>query len=1041
MKLSISLFFIFCFLISPASAFSDDMERYTDTCLEKWDYTLSSNTGDIYTIPDPRNIEGNTVLYAYISTGDPLEATNHVYPVESSSLQYTSFIMAWDCDIHDSFSISVLNSDNISICTFSDMYYDEIPAGTKFEVIKAGSNFDLYLDGVLTQSKVSGSPSTTVGKLQINVHASPYKTRHLCIDDYTTSSIIGCPWTLSEGSEHYTFTWNTQLMRSYQESEFKINLYSLSNPANAGLIKSWNIPSEDNATTAEHGYVRFNRFSTLGLNFGIYLLEMTRDGDILTDTYFIYDPLANPTGYPEALFMGTADVTMDIRDAANNGGLTSPGDGTYIYSESPSNSGIYPVTYELKNTAYSFQAELINVYGQQYVNSTPVSFSGLTNTYHVKLDGEPISESPAHSSLSWVSNAIDGEIVTIGDESYEFNSSGGVSPGSYPVQIGSSPAQTFQNLEQAINSNSNLVTAYFTQSPLYIVSLPTGELSGVSSDGGYVVHHSVFASVNCEGLTQENGYLIADIKCNATENLDPDIISQIEVSSASIEDQEEWVLSQNISMFTDSYTTFCFPFSDALAPMWWETSNLSTSDIIRIRGYVQTLPGSSDTEYALNNIRIASTSHISDSSISHYYISLSSKDISTNQNGLELNNFCRGASSKQSTLAGGSGSTISSSTWNYEITDWTNFSSHTFTFSPDLTKPGVYGYVRELSSLAGVYGAIVTISNNTFSQSLSTDETGFYYLSSPLVPGETYTIHAMKGGYAPSVYFSVSTVESSTTRKDLYLEKTLSNGEGVYFASHDVTFFVKEFWYSDYLPGVQYTVTDIAGNITKTGYTDTHGSFTVKEMQTSENYTITLNHQGTNYTKYIEPGLDEYTLILKEGSTIHSYGASWLNLTYSETAGDIMVYYNSSENITEASLTVTAMNGSTIFTGTNTSNTGSFNVDLSAAGEYLILFEIETITGKTASQSWAYSSSQNVDLFPESYPAWLKNTLFGGIVVLFLLSFGKSKNDIACLSVAILTSLGYYFSWHTGGFGFVVLVWIIAAGAAALHYKRTGHLG
>ena len=89
-------------------------------------------------------------------------------------------------------------------------------------------------------------------------------------------------------------------------------------------------------------------------------------------------------------------------------------------------------------------------------------------------------------------------------------------------------------------------------------------------------------------------------------------------------------------------------------------------------------------------------------------------------------------------------------------------------------------------------------------------------------------------------------------------------------------------------------------------------------MDSYKNYTITLNYQGTNYIKYIEPGLNEYTLILKEGSTIHSYGAPWLNLTYSETAGDIMVYYNSSENIIEASLTVaTAMNGSTIFTGTN----------------------------------------------------------------------------------------------------------------------------
>ena len=47
---------------------------------------------------------------------------------------------------------------------------------------------------------------------------------------------------------------------------------------------------------------------------------MTRDGEILADTYFMYDSLSNPIGYPETLFMGTADVSADIRDTANNGG-------------------------------------------------------------------------------------------------------------------------------------------------------------------------------------------------------------------------------------------------------------------------------------------------------------------------------------------------------------------------------------------------------------------------------------------------------------------------------------------------------------------------------------------------------------------------------------------------------------------------------------------------------------------------------------------------------------------------------------------------
>lgn len=1029
-----SLLIFISLFISPVSAFQDDCERYDP----EGDFTnLWEDNIRVSIVPDPDGWTGNTVLKGTTiatSTGYFLVSKNQL------SSNYISYIHRRGVYSSDGVSILQLREPLTQnpIVTFNGFRADN---NVKIEIIKSGSYYNLYINGALSQSKVHNGYSGDGVILAIGGGAGGYSEKGEYIDDITDGSIIGVNEYWTESVSYIPVTWSAQLMRAYPNSEYKISLYSLTNPNNAGKISEWIIPENDTLGGEEWGYISINRENTLGLNFGLYLLEMTRDGDIITDTYFFYDSLANPTGYPEALFMGTADVTMDIRDAANNGGLTSPGDGTYIYSESPSNSGIYPVTYELKNTPYSFQAELINVYGQQYVNLTPVSFSGLTNTYYVKLDGEPVSESPAHSSLSWVSNAIDGEIVTIGDESYEFNSSEGVSPGSFPVQIGSSPAQTFQNLEQAINSNSNLVTAYFTQSPLYVVSLPTGELSGVSSDGGYVVLPSVFAPVNCTGLTQENGYLIADIKCNATENLDPDIISQIEVSSASIEDQEEWVLSQNISMFTDSYTTFCFPFSDALAPMWWETSNLSTSDIIRIRGYVKTLSGSSDTEYALNNIRIASTSHISDSSISHYYISLSSKDISNNLNGLELNNSCRGASSKQSTLAGGSGSSISSSTWNYEITDWTNFSSHIFTFSPDLTKPGVYGYVRDLSSKAGVYGAIVTISNNTFSQSLSTDETGFYYLSFPLVSGETYTIHAMKGGYASSVYFSVSTVESSTTRKDLYLEKTLSDGEGVYYASHDVSFTVLEYWYSSTgLPGVSYAVYDDENESVKNGTTGSKGTFTVKDMDAGKNYTFILNYNGSTYTEYIEPGLTEYTLVLNKEGIVHQYFNPWLNLTYAETPDNVTVHYTSSKAVSEASLTVTASNGSQVQANSLNTTSGSFLFS-KAEGDYILQFNIEASDGSTASQAWSISSPPEVNLFPDSYPTWLKNTLFVAIIIIFLLAFGKSKNDIACGSVAVLTSFGYYFEWLSCSFNFVVLVWIIAIGAIFLHYKRTGAVG
>lgn len=788
-------FFLFLFFSGSAAAISDDAERYGEmgayalytavreehnykgygsiTLLQAEDPTLTGNS-----VLQVHNVESN---YFTDQTGYSENAAKTIYPQDPS---YLSFVVKdyYENNYADNYDtgvyIAVWDSETDTLLCDFVVSHTLFGDNSKFELIQDGSYYDLYLNGSEIQSKVTAY--TGYNSVYWGIGGTVYGNRYndyitdIYFDDITSNSIVGCPPEISESTPNIISTWSTQLMRSYPESDFSISLYSLSNQDNAGKIQSWNIPEEDNSTSLENGHININSSDSLGLNFGLYMLELYRGSVVMANTYFIYSSLANPIPYPEILFLAGSDVNTEIKDEDNNGGEILGGGSVYLYPEVNEN-GIYSFTYDILETPSSIQLDLTNIYNNTALNQTDITISGLSGqNYEVKLNG---------------------------------------------------------------------------------VSQGKNEGAG---------------------------------------------------------------------------------------------------------------------------------------------------------------------------------------TFQLSITNWAS-PSKTITLEPDLTAPGFWGYVKNEETQNPIKSATVTISNGTYSKYLYTDTNGMYHITAEIYPG-AYNISASKNGFSTSLTFQETAAEGATTRKDIFLAP--SSGSGVYYAPHNVRFTIKEFWYSNNLPGVSYSVYDsVTEETDKTGYTDSQGSFTVSNMDSYKNYTITLNHQGTNYTKYIEPGLDEYTLILKEGSTIHSYGAPWLNLTYSETAGDIMVYYNSSENIAEASLTVTAMNGSTIFTGTNTSNTGSFNVDLSAAGEYLILFEIETEGGLKASQSWAYSSSQNVDLFPESYPAWLKNTLFGGIVVLFLLSFGKAKNDMACLSVAILTSIGYYFSWHTGSFGFVVLIWIIAAGAAALHYKRTGHLG
>jgi len=381
-------------------------------------------------------------------------------------------------------------------------------------------------------------------------------------------------------------------------------------------------------------------------------------------------------------------------------------------------------------------------------------------------------------------------------------------------------------------------------------------------------------------------------------------------------------------------------------------------------------------------------------------------------------------------------STKGGDTWDYQFTEFNT--SHIISFDLDYTVPGVWGYVKNSETQNPLKSATVTISNSSNTYYLFSDSNGMYYKTKDMITG-SYNVSAAKSGYTASVSYNVPTQNNSTSRQDIFLDPI--EGAGVYYAAHDVTFTVLEYWYSSVgLQDVTYAVYDDENETVKTGITGTKGTFSVKDMDQGIKYTIVLTYNGNTYTEYIEPGLTEYNLVLNKEGIIHEYYNSWLTLTYAETPGNVSVLYDSNKTITEASLTVTASNGTIVQAETLNTTSGTFTFSFTD-GDYIMQFNIEASDGSTASQAWSISYPSQVTLFPASYPTWLKNTLFVAIIIIFLLAFGKSKNDIACGAVAVLTSLGHYFQWLTCSFNFVVLIWIIALGAIFLHYKRTGAVG
>lgn len=1058
-----------------------------------------------------------------------------------------------------SYSTSLLNSGGQVVATYTATA--NVPG--VYEYVASGNDVYLYRNGVSLGIIDNGFYTEGAAcKLRISTytegpHSTGYgdpQTTTVYVDDISTGSCVGVAPSWNEYQTAILGSYRIQGLTQYPTSQYTIKLTSLVSET-AGVINTTTL-----STSSAAGYMSWDVSDTLGSNYGIYIITLSRDNLVLDEDYFVYSQLANPIQYPDLLMLASSNVNMEIRDADNNGGIISGGGSTYLYPDN--DSGIYPIFFTLQDVPYSFTATLNAVYGNELINSTPFYFSGLNNNYVVSVDGKSLAGEKASGSLSFFENAADGETVSIGSDTYEFDSGDGVTDNYITVPIGENASLSAENLAQEINSNGTesvsasteegvgefyyseisiqnnpniadyqaKVTIPFetgmstdfsnirffdgetsipywieskTDSDSTVVWIPISAgsniqcrwgLSGetVSESDGYSVFtvfddfndydytNNVAWSVSDGTWSATSGSLIqtdassahayhsyshstdfvytANIKANACSGLIFDkstggyvcrfgAANTVEFENDGVANIQTWeyswtqgtVYKFTIKHYGDSVSVY---INDNLVGTSSSTvystgtqigvttyqSTTSTFDDVRIRKYAETEPTlSAGSAQATTGGLI--------------FLHVIATQTGSAQNSIETSETCTNAAWESSTLTGGNdGSFILGSSWNYTITDWTNLTTHIFSFSPDLSKPGVYGYIKDTATQAPIKSATVTISTNSSTQYVYTDSTGLYYLTEGMALGETYSVTAAKTGYTQSASFNAKTVAGATTRKDLFMD-SLSSGSGIYYAAHDVTFTVLEYWYSAVgLPGVSYSVYDNSSELLKSGTTGSKGTFSVKDMDQGVRYTIVLTYNGNTYTEYIEPGLTEYNLVLNKEGIVHEYYNNWLTLSYVETPGNVSVLFNSNKTITAASLTVTASNGTIVQADTLNSTSGTFSFNFTD-GDYTLQFNIEASDGSTAAQVWAISYPSQVTLFPASYPAWLKNTLFVAIITIFLLAFGKSKNDIACGSVAVLTSLGYYFEWLTCSFNFVVLIWIIALGAIFLHYKRTGAVG
>ncbi len=230
--------------------------------------------------------------------------------------------------------------------------------------------------------------------------------------------------------------------------------------------------------------------------------------------------------------------------------------------------------------------------------------------------------------------------------------------------------------------------------------------------------------------------------------------------------------------------------------------------------------------------------------------------------------------------------------------------SETFTFSITVTPPSIpgnniYGVVYEstASGYKEIGNAIVTISNDTYYDSLVTASTGYYFFDG-LANNTTYYIVATKDGYENSQIIPVTTKINESINKDIILQ--LIEGQGQYYENHYVRFIVTDTSLSrTYAANIKI----FEGDSTTSKYdkdvgADGAASFLLDQQL---RYRIETTYDSQTQIDYITPSETEYYIFLEwidEGTSFlpakQFYQDVNITITKNDDTGQVSIYYNDS---------------------------------------------------------------------------------------------------------------------------------------------------
>lgn len=312
---------------------------------------------------------------------------------------------------------------------------------------------------------------------------------------------------------------------------------------------------------------------------------------------------------------------------------------------------------------------------------------------------------------------------------------------------------------------------------------------------------------------------------------------------------------------------------------------------------------------------------------------------------------------------------------------------------------GVYGIVYETVADNAIAGAVVTLVNDTWSQTLVTNADGFYSFSVPYSPD------------ASMYYLTCSATQYQTTPYQLpvnftteYMEYNIAmTASPEYFAPHNVRFVVTDsFMRERYSASV--TAYDSSTNtISASGITGSDGSVTFALKETTL-YRIVTEYNNVSYTDYVTPVDSVYYIILGSKEYLPQ-NQFYNNITISVTKDEInstSAYINASYadldssttsvmfrlGQTEKNGTFTELQNSSLIS-TSDSATYNFTVTDYLGQDYVVLVDIVHQDFGSVTKAFSVTFGSNTSPFAMS-----KELSYLGIFILFIVAtqFGRLEH-------------------------------------------------